>query len=155
MERRFEEYQIHTGYTRSGHVPYATIKEFAALVGTGSTHEDALADLKRQFHLRVARMLDAGEQVPAPGSPSERVRFASNKLVEAQRPFIDDFWQDVLGVSYAKSYVSDESTLSAWEHYVGGRDNLIAKVQQLYGVDISPFYDEPVSTLLVKIRCAA
>ncbi len=53
------------------------------------------------------------------------------------------------------SFVSNESRLSSWEHYVGGREQLIARVWEQYGVDISPFYNDPIPDVLTHIRDAS
>jgi hypothetical protein len=66
MAWRFEDYKARIGYTRVGHVPYATLAEFYALVGTGSTHEVALTHLKEKYEQRIQQMAGKGEDLPAP-----------------------------------------------------------------------------------------
>lgn len=61
-------------------------------------------------------------------TPSSRLRFAPNDLVEAQRPFVEEFWADVLGSDYRQSFVSNDSQLSSSEHYVGNRNEVVARV---------------------------
>ena len=124
------------------------------LAGVREPEEEAVTELRRLYAYRVERMRRAGEHLPAPGERA-RARFAPNERVEALRPFVEEFWRDVLGTSYATSYVSDESTLDAWEHYAGGRDALIARVLERYGVDISGFYREPIPMVLARVRDAA
>jgi hypothetical protein len=136
MHWRFEDYEVITGYTNVGHVPYASLREFFALVGTGASHEEAVVELRRLYAERVEHMLQAGDSVPPPGSGPARARFASDDLVRRLGDFVGKFWRDVLGTSIATSFVSDESRLSSWEHYVGGRDALLRRVQARYGVDI-------------------
>jgi hypothetical protein len=81
------------------------------------------------------------------------VGFAPNDQIEALRPFVDEFWSEILGTSYLTSYVSNQSQLDTWERYVpGGRAALIERVKQRYGVDISEFYDEPLPLVLRRIR---
>jgi hypothetical protein len=155
-EPKFEDYRITTGYTNVGHVPYASIEEFFALGVTGATHNEAIWNLRPEFEKRVARMKERGEPIPLPGSGKGRARFASNDQIEALHPLIDEFWSEILGTSYAASFVSNESRLSAWDHYLpGGRAELIQKVKKKYGVDISSYYDESIPTVLQLIRSAS
>ncbi len=83
------------------------------------------------------------------------IGFAPDDRIQALHPFIDEFWEQVLGTSMATSFVSNESRFSSWEHYVGGREQLIARVQEQYGVDISHFYDDPIPDVLRRIRDAS
>jgi len=152
-EPRFEDYRIKTGYTNVGHVPYASIEEFFALGATGTTHNEAIWNLRPEFEKRVAYMKERGEPLPLPGSGRGKARFASNDQIEALRPLVDEFWSEILGTSYATSFVSNESRLSAWDHYLsGGREELIRKVKEKYGVDISSYYDDPIPAVLQRIR---
>jgi hypothetical protein len=75
--------------------------------------------------------------------PAERVEFAPNDQVEALRPFVDEFWSRILETSYATSFVSNESTLESWQHYVGGRVELIERVRLAYGVDTASTTTSP------------
>ncbi len=83
------------------------------------------------------------------------LEFAPNDQVEALRPFVDEFWSLILETSYSTSFVSNESTLDAWQHYVGGRAQLIQRVRSAYGVDISSYYDEPIPIVLRKVKSGA
>jgi hypothetical protein len=90
---------------------------------------------------------------PLSGSERTRLTFAPNDQVEALRPFVDEFWAEVLGTSYTTSFISNESRLSSWERYVpGGRTALIRKVKERYGVDITTFYDDPIPDVLARIQ---
>ncbi len=94
-------HKVETGYTREGHVPYATIKEFFALVGTGATHQEATENLRAKYRERIRHMTEQGFKIPVPGAQPESPRFASNDQVEALRPFADRFWSEVLGTPYS------------------------------------------------------
>ena len=85
-------------------------------------------------------------------APGQKITFAPSDEIEALRPFIDQFWSTILETSYTTSFVSNKSTFDAWEHYVGGRAELIKRVEHVYGVDITPFYSEPIPGVLHKIR---
>lgn len=93
--------------------------------------------------------------IPPAGGPYDKPRFAPNDLIEAQRPFVDEFWSEVLGTSYATSFVSNDGQLSAWEHYVGGREALIVRVRDVYGVDITDVYERPQHEVLTFVRAHA
>lgn len=150
---RFEDYEVQTGYTNVGNKPWAGIEEFFALVGTGETHQEAIRDLKKQFYERIAYLREKGESIPLPGSGKGRAQFAASDQVESLRPFVDEFWSDILGTSYSTSFVSNESRLSAWEHYLpGGREELLRRVAKKYGVDISAYYEEPIPEILRKVK---
>lgn len=86
---------------------------------------------------------------------AEPLEFAPNDEVESLRPFVDEFWATILETSYATSFVSNNSTLDAWEHYAGGRAELIERVHRVYGVDITSYYDKPIPTILRKVRDGA
>jgi hypothetical protein len=91
-----------------------------------------------------------------PGKGKSKPKFAPNDQVESLRPFVDEFWSDILGTSYSTSFVSNGSVLSSWEQYLpGGRDELIQKVKDKYGVDISDYYDEPIPVVLTRIKASA
>ncbi len=155
LDPQFENYKITTGYTNVGHVPYASIPEFFSLVATGETHDEAIRNLRPKFEQRIRQMQEKGESMPLPGSGKARAQFAPNDQIEALRPFVDTFWSEILGTSYATSFVSNESRLSSWDHYLsGGRSELIDRVKKTYGVDISSYYDEPVPIVLRRIRDA-
>ena len=150
---RFEDYEVETGYTNEGNVPYAAIMEFFALAELGDTHKQAKRKLKRSFYKRLEAMHQQGEAIPLPGSGPGPARFAPSDQIEQLRPFVDEFWEKILETSYEMSFVSNESRLSSWERYVaGGREALIERVMQLYGVDITEIYDEPISVVLRRVR---
>ena len=90
--------------------------------------------------------------IPPGGGARKRPVLAPNDLVEAMHPFVEEFWSEVLGTSYATSFVSNHGRLDAWEQYVGDRDTLIARVVDVYGVDITKVYDQPTFEVLAFVR---
>jgi len=154
---RFEDYEVHTGYTKAPVPrPWARIRELFSLVGIGDTPEDAIRDLARLFYERVHAMRKEGRTVPPPGSGPGRGRFAASDQIEVLRPFVDEFWSEILGTSYATSFVSNESKLTSWERYLpGGREELLQRVARRYCVDISGYYDAPIPEVLGRIRNGA
>ncbi len=154
LEPKFENYHIKTGYTRIDRVPYAVIEEFFNLIATGTTEDEAIWNLRPVFEQRVRMMKEQGQPIPLPGSGRGRARFAPKDQVETLHPFVDEFWSEIFGTSYATSFVSNGSRLSTWAgHYLpGGRTELIQKVKAKYGVDVSAYYDEPIPVVLRRIQ---
>jgi predicted RNase H-like HicB family nuclease len=150
MTYRFEDYNVQTGKRRDRPGYWASIEEFASLIADGQTEEEARGKLRPQFHERVQLLQSRGEPLPLPGSGKRVPTFAPNDQIEQLRPLVDDFWQRILGTSYSTAFVSNESTLEVWEHmYVpGGRQELIARVKAIYGVDITDYYDRPLPIVL-------
>jgi hypothetical protein len=151
---KFESYKVQWFSQASGQ-HLASIEEFFALVGAGSTEEQARRSLERVFNERVSRMARAGEAIPAPGSGRAKARFASTRQIEALGPFVDQFWSGVLGSRGDFKFISDETTLSEWENTIpGGRDEVIRRTYQRYGFDISPYYDGRAWEVLKRIKDA-
>jgi len=42
--------------------------------------------------------------------------------------------------------------MDSWVHYVGSSEGLIKQVQLFYGVDITPYYNEPIPVVLAHIQ---
>ena len=150
MTYHFEDYDIKTGKYQYRSIYWASIEEFASLKAEGQTEEEARHKLRPKFTERVQLLQSRGEPLPLPGSGKQVLTFAPNDQIEQFRPLVDDFWQRILGTSYRTSFVSNESTLEVWEHmYVsGGRQELIARVKAIYGVDITDYYDRPLPIVL-------
>ena len=147
---RFEDYDIKTGKLRHRPGYWASIEEFASLIAEGQTEEEAINTLLLEFQERVHALQNHGEPLPLPGSGKPVFTFAPNDQIEQFRPLVDDFWERILGTSYSTSFVSNESTLQVWEQlYVrGGRQELIARVKAIYGVDITSYYDRSLPIVL-------
>lgn len=152
MAYRFEDYHVKTGKLRNRPGYWASIEEFGSLIADGQTEEEAIRKLRPKFEERMYFLQSRGEPPPLPESGKRMSTFAPNDQIEKLRPFVDDFWQRILGTSYDTSFVSNESTLDAWEHYIpGGRQELIARVKALYGVDIADDYERPLPIVLQSI----
>jgi len=147
----FDDYAIQTGYTQEG-MAWAAINEFFALSAIARTHEEAIRKLRTDYSRRVKSMEAEGRPLPKPGSNAERARFAKHDRMDTLRPVAEAFWRDILGTSLETSFISDESTLSSWEHYGGGRAVLIERTRQRYGVDIAEVYDLPIPDVLERLR---
>ena len=82
-----------------------------------------------------------------------RPSFASSDRIAALGDFVGEFWSTILDAKIAQSFISNESVLSSWEHYVqGGRDEIVRRVLARYGVDIEPIYDQPIPEVLRSVR---
>jgi len=148
----FDEYTLETGFTNAENLPYASLKEFFALVATGETHEEAIEKLRSEFEERLKFLRESGDEIPAPGSPKQKAKFASTERMEKLAVPAAHFLENVLGTSYATSFVSDESMLCDWEHYVGDRQAVIDRTSSVYDVDISAVYDKPIADVLEYIK---
>jgi len=152
MTWNFDEYTLEIGFTNEGNVPYASLKEFFALVTTGSTHEDAIEKLRSEYEKRLEFMRGSGDEIPVPGGPKEKARFASTERMSKLAVQASHFLENVLGTSYATSFVSDESMLCDWEHYIGDRQDVIDRTMVVYGVDISEMYDKTIADVLEHLK---
>ena len=150
MTYRFEDYDIQTGKFRDRPVYWASIEEFGSLIAEGQTEEEAIHKLLPKFQERVYELQSHGKPLPLPGSGKPVFTFAPNDQIEQFRPLVDDFWERILGTSYSTSFVSNESTLQVWEQlYVrGGRQEIVARVKAIYGVEITDDYERPLPIVL-------
>jgi hypothetical protein len=153
MKHRFEDYTLRVGRTNAGNLPYASLDEFVCLVATGKTQEQAVEQLREAYAERLKFHQETGKPVPVPGSGPGVPAFAPDDEIQALRPLVEDFWREILGTSYGTSFVSNDSRLESWEHYcVGGRTEIIHRVQTRYGVDISGVYDEAIPIVLRLVK---
>ena len=106
------------------------------MVAKGFNSEEAIENIKVKYEQRLQHLLASGDVPPTPGGPTERF----------------EFWEKVLGTSYKLSFVSNESVLTTWEHYVGGREELKSRVKDVYGVKIDDVYDLPIPDVLQYIE---
>jgi hypothetical protein len=103
------------------------------LAGDGDTEQDALRQLESVFGSVKAERKRTGERLPRPGI-TVPVQFAASERVSAHPELAADFTQRVLELQWA--WISDESSL--WDFHTNEtNDALIAKVRQVYGVDVS------------------
>lgn len=101
--------------------------------GGGATREEALAELAQCFDERKAHRIAEGEPLPRPGTEVP-LEFASQERVARHADLIDDLLSNVMGIEGA--WVSDESSL--WDfHSEPTNDAYIAKIRELYGVDVT------------------
>jgi hypothetical protein len=127
--------------------PYAASIVNWHLSGTGNSYEEALSDLRSSFAGVKANRLESGEPLPRPGSRAP-IRFALQDRVNADPDLRDDFIHRVLGFEWA--FISDESSL--WDfHTERTNDQFVAKIKEVYGVDVSDIESAPLCEILGRI----
>jgi hypothetical protein len=154
MEYKFEDYKIHIDKSNNYANKYvAYIEEFFNVIDIIDNEKQAPERLKLLFDKEINRLKDNKQQLPPPGNGKARITFATNDRIEELRPFIDDFWFNIIGTTYITSFISDYSTFESWEHYLrGGKKEIIQKVKQTYSIDISSIYDKPIHEILTILK---
>lgn len=154
MSYKFDDYAIRIG--NSNNYPgkfVAYIEEFHGVIAIIENKDDAPKILKPLFDKEISRLNKIGHTIPLPGNGKAKITFASFDKIENLRPFIDQFWEKILGTDYSTSFVSNESYFHEWEQYLeNGKDDIIKKVKKVYSVDISLIYDKPVYVVLETIK---
>jgi len=120
------------------------------LTGSGDTRESAIEDLLHNFQsARAARRKD-GEPIPRPGAKVP-LSFASREHINAHKGLSEDFTRRVLGFPWA--FISDESSL--WDfHEEETNDALLAKIVEVYGVDVSDIESAKLCEIFERIAQA-
>lgn len=120
------------------------------LSGNGDTEEEALKDLEKSFSTTKAERAKSGKKLPRPGTHVE-IEFASRERVDAHPELAEDFIRRVLNLDWA--WISDESSL--WDFH-SSDDNraLIAKINEVYGVDVSDIKSAKLWQILDRIAAS-
>ena len=150
----FADYKIHIVRSNNYKDKFvAYIEELHGVSELIDRTEDAEMALKPKFEKQIQSLLKTHQPIPKPGTGKANITFALNDKIESLRPFIDEFWEKILGTSYSTSFVSDESRFYAWEDYLrGGKSELIEKVNKEYHTDIKDIYEYPIHEVLSKIK---
>ncbi len=78
----------------------------------------------------------------------KRLEFASRTRVSAHPELVEDFIRRVLNLDWA--FISDESSL--WDfHEAGTNGALIARIKEVYGVDVSDIESAKLPEILERI----
>jgi hypothetical protein len=118
--------------------------------GFGETREDALSDLHAKYLARKAKLAEEGKPLPRPGT-NVPIEFASQERVNAHPDLAQDFIHRVLGLEWA--FISDESCL--WDfHTEENNDALIAKIREVYDVDVSDIESGNLGEILDRIAAS-
>ena len=125
----------------------ARVVNWWALTGMGDTREEALRELRDRFVSAKAKRAKTGETLPRPGTEVP-IRFVSQERVGAYRGLAEDFTRRVLNLDWA--WISDESSL--WDfHHNETNAELIAKIIEVYGVDVSDIQSAKLSEIFERI----
>jgi hypothetical protein len=125
----------------------ASIVNWWVVSGGGDTEREAVKELERAFAVVKGERAKARQRLPRPGVHVP-IGFASQQRVGAHPELADDFVRRVLYLDWA--WISDESSL--WDfHHAGTNDALIARIKEVYGVDVSDIESAKLSEILERI----
>lgn len=117
------------------------------LTGSGDSREEALQNLGRTFAAVKSKRKETGEPLPRPGTQVP-IEFASQERVNAHTELTEDFTHRVLELESA--WISDESSL--WDfHGEENNDSYCAKIQEIYGIDVSDIESANLAEILERI----
>lgn len=154
MTYKFDDYKIHivnSSNYKDKFVGY--VEEFHNVMAILDNKSDAETVLKPLFDKEILRLKEDGESIPVPGSGKAKITFTKDDKITAIEPLVVDFWDSILGTSYYTSFVSNDSRLHEWEHYLpNGKTEIIEKVKAKYKVDIESIYDKPVWQVLTILK---
>lgn len=128
----------------------AQIVNWWVVSGDGNTKDEALQDLQKHFSSIKGERVKNGKKLPRPGSHVE-IEFASRDRIDAHPELTEDFVHRVLNLDWA--WISDESSL--WDfHCSEDNQTLIAKINEVYGVDVSDIESAKLWQILDRIAAA-
>jgi hypothetical protein len=147
---RIREHEIDPSYvgTRLKQHRYsAQIVNWWVVSGVGNTRAEALQELGKMFANMKAERAKDRKQLPRPGAHVP-IEFASRGRVDAHAALAEDFIRRVLNLDWA--WISDDSSL--WDfHSSGDNQELIAKINEVYGVDVSDIESAKIWQILDRI----
>jgi hypothetical protein len=125
----------------------AQIVNWWVISGGGDTKTEALQELQRRFATVKTEKASDGKKLPRPGTHVE-IEFAPTELANAHAELAEDFTRRVLNLDWA--FISDESSL--WDfHSSDDNQDLIAKINEVYGVDVSDIQSAKLWQILDRI----
>ncbi len=117
------------------------------LFGFGDTPDEALRELAANFSKAAAARQLKQTPLPRPGT-TVPVEWASRERIDTHAELAEDFIRRVLELEWA--WISDESSL--WDfHQDETNMALQAKIQEVYGVDVSDIESGNVAEILSRI----
>ena len=117
------------------------------LAAGGDSKKEAREALERVFATVEAERAKERRPLPRPGTRVP-IEFASQEKVSAHPELAEDFIRRVLELDWA--WISDGSSL--WDfHHNGTNDALIAKIREVYDVDISDIQSARLADILERI----
>jgi len=140
----------HTETRLQQHRYAACVVNWWTLSGAGDTRQEALSVLKSHFAVVKAERAKTGEALPRPGTKVP-IQFASQEQVGAYSELAEDFIHRVLNLDWA--WISDESSL--WDfHHNRTNEELMAKIKEVYGVDVSDLQSAKLREIFERIAAA-
>jgi hypothetical protein len=128
----------------------AQIVNWWVISGGGDTKTEALQELQKRFATVKAEKARDGKKLPRPGKHVE-IEFASTERVNVHGELAEDFIRRVLNLDWA--FISDESSL--WDfHSSDDNQALIAKINEVYGVDVSDIQSAKLWQILDRIEAS-
>lgn len=117
------------------------------LAGLGDSEKEALIALDKSFAAAKIERARTHVALPRPGAHVP-IQFASQERVNRHPELAEDFVHRVLGLDWA--WISDESSL--WDFHAGeNNDELISKIKEVYGVDVSDISSARLSEIFERI----
>jgi hypothetical protein len=134
--------------TRLRHHRYtASIVNWWVMTGGGDTKHEALQELEKTFADAKFKRGRERKPLPRPGTHVP-IEFATRQRVSAHHELAEDFIRRVLNIDWA--WISEESSL--WDfHQAEDNGALIAKIKEVYGVDVSDMGSAKLSEILERI----
>ncbi len=125
----------------------AQIVNWWVISGGGDTKTEALQELQKNFATVKVEKAKDGKKLPRPGTHVE-IEFASRERVNAHAELAEDFVRRVLNLDWA--FISDASSL--WDfHHAETNEAVIARIREVYGVDVSDIESAKLSEILERI----
>lgn len=125
----------------------ASIVNWWVMTGLGDTKPEALQELDKRFVNAKTDLARENKPLPRPGTHVP-IAFASRQRVDAHPELAEDFIHRVLGVDWA--WISDGTSL--WDfHHAENNDALIARIKEVYGVEVSDIESAKLSEILDRI----
>lgn len=128
----------------------ARIVKWWVIDGGGDTKAEALNNLQKSFSTITAERAKSGKNLPRPGTHVP-IEFASTQRVDAHAELAEDFIRRVLNLEWA--WISDESSL--WDFHTSDDNTaLVAKIKEVYGVDVSDIESANISQIFNRIAAS-
>ena len=125
----------------------AALINWWSMSGGGETKREALQELETNFSTTKRERAKAKKPLPRPGAHVP-IEFASRERVSFHPELETDFVHRVLGLGWA--WISDESSL--WDfHQDDTNGTLIARIKEVYGVDVSDIESAKLYEILERI----
>jgi hypothetical protein len=144
---KLEDYTLKVSRREDWNVWEASLLEFYALIATGETQTEALAELQRLYNERLIYHAAIGKPLPIPGEAAEEM-FSSTNRIDAQAALARDFFHKVLHLDYDNVFLNDTSTLEEF----GDLSAIRNRAFSVYGVDVGLEAERPLWTILELIR---